>query len=367
MKQVFTLIVLFCAISMGHSQDIGIERLIYPTKPFMVYELSTRIPVFWQIKNYGDTIDSRVVTLGLYPEGSSPGFSLFRSDFSKGQSVPIDYRNPEFYNFGLNNLVDIDFVMGFTTPEHAAGDTIEICLQATVTGDTNPDNDTLCFKIILADRQERDLALHILNPVQNAKTMAGATVEFEISVRNDGATAYTADSLYLEMAIIKDDKLLDAFNFGVSNPSAIPMGDSASVSVDIPLSYLFPEGDVIFGFQISWLSDDGLVELGETSHSNNTRYVVLEVTPSGIGELGHTGFWMGNAPGTLSLNSPTMPNGELDVQLFTMGGQLVKRLGHVPMQGGTAMVDTKGLPLGTYIISVSQGSQFIYRSKVVVE
>jgi len=82
MKKILLSSLLLSFFLIAKSQDIGVNKLIYPNTPFSVYELSSYVPVYWEIANLGeDTIENRIVTLTLHAEGSSPRFTEFESRY----------------------------------------------------------------------------------------------------------------------------------------------------------------------------------------------------------------------------------------------------------------------------------------------
>jgi len=368
MKRILPLFFLMTLAFNSMSQDVGIERLIYPNKPLSVYELTSYVPVYWQIKNYGtDTISNRVFTLGLYAGGSSPKYNFFRGDMEVGQSLPLDPRNPAYYNYGFHKLVGMEGVMSFITPEYAPGDTIEICLEATVEGDVNRTNDTLCFKIILAERPSRDLVVHILDPVHGQEINPNHTVSFDISLRNDGMVTYTKDSIYGQMAIGQGNKTLDLVSIATALPKNIKPGDSAVVVFDIPLSNDFPLGEVFFGFRMSWMSEDGFYEMGEDVMDNNIRYVTLNSLVSSVSDNLREGIFAYNTLNEIIVAGDFAQGEKLNLQLFDLQGKVVYSQNVEGIAGNGFAISTKNLAEGLYILGIEQNDQLVYREKIFVK
>lgn len=350
------------------SQDIGVNKLIYPNTPFSVYELSSYVPVYWEIANLGeDTIENRIVTLTLHAEGSSPRFTEFRADMEVGFTAPIDPRKDDFYRFGLSELFGIQGVMGFITPEHAAGDTIEVCVEATVTGDTDPSNNSMCFEIILEERQDRDMVLHILNPASGSEIHPNHTVDFDLSVRNDGGVTYKKDSVYGQMAIEKDGKTLDLVSVAAPLTKNIQPGDSAIITFSIPLSKDFPLGDVYFGFKVSWLSDDGFYELGESNTNNNIRYVLLKTTTSSLRDLNRSDISAFANSNQLTIKGEFSNESKMNIKLFDLSGKNVLTTNSGYNANGLIQISTTSLDNAIYILAIEQEGRIIYREKVLIK
>jgi hypothetical protein len=353
---------------LSKAQDIGIEKLTYPTKDYQSFELTSYFPIYYTIKNYGDdSIDNRVITLELIAEGASPRYTQFKAQLPKGWSAPVDDRKVEFYENGFHNLVGMSSVMGMLTPEYGAGDTLHICLVATVEGDVDRSNDSLCFYITLKERPNRDLVLHILSPEEDSEVHPNHTVSFDLSVRNDGEIAYDRDSVYGQMAIEKNQETLDLVNIALALENHIEPGDSATVNVSFHLPKSFETGQFFMGFRLAWLSDDNVFELGEGNLDNNIRYVSLNSTVSSVNDLFETPVSILNGNNALILKGDFSEVEILNTVLFNMNGQKVHSQMFTQPNGNSLIIPTNGLSNGAYMLLLEDGNGSLARYKVIVD
>ncbi|MBI1184520.1 T9SS type A sorting domain-containing protein [bacterium] len=366
MKRIFPLVAIIVLAVAAKAQDVGVEKLIYPKKHYPVFEVSSTVPAYWSIKNYGDTIQSRVFTVGIKVGDKPKNYTLFRSDMAVDEVFPFDPRNVKFYQNYFDQLLGIESVIGFKTPEYAAGDTLKICLEATVTGDTNPANDSACFEIILADRQPRDLDLHILSPKAGTEVSPNHTVSFDVSVKNQGSVAYTDDSVFVLMQVFSDNKVSDVKAFSAHINKNLNPGDSTIMTFDYPTSVSLPEGDVYFIFNVSWLSEDRFYVLGESSTSNNRRYVKMKSVISSVGEVKDRNIRAYQAENEIIVNGNFEGIDNLSFTLLDMQGRVMKTERMNSAAGNQSNLSTAGLAQGVYLLNVVGQNTLLYRQKIMV-
>lgn len=352
----------FVMISISaQAQDFGIEKMIYPTKSLPHYEVNTAVPLYYWIKNYGDSIDNRVVTLEVDAEGSSPKSISFRASTPKDFRTPMDFRNQAFYDAGFDQISGIERVMAMVTPEGNVGDTIEVCVIATVRGDVNPANDQICFKMVLDANKDRDLALHILSPESGKKYAPGRTISFDLSVRNDGQEDYELDTLYAQGQIIINGQVADFFAFQQEMKGGVAMGDSSSVIVDIPLNENF-SGKMLFCYRVVWMSDDAEVELSETNANNNIRCVEVEVSPMSIGSIRGLDLSLLTRGSTVVVEGDFSSLGAVDASLYDMTGKKV-RTKHASTSSGSVSLDHSMLQPGVYVFTLEAEGSLLMKEK----
>ncbi|MGB0432553.1 MAG: T9SS type A sorting domain-containing protein [Bacteroidia bacterium] len=366
-KILFSVFAVIFTLSIS-AQDIGVGELIYPYDNYAEYELSSYVPVYWNFKNYGDdTLENRVITLELLAEGSSPRFTQFRANITKDFVGPIDDRDPVFYQYGFHELFGIESVMGIITPEHAAGDTIEICVIASVEGDVDRSNDTACFHIVLKEWQNRDLVVHILNPEPKSEVHPNHSVTFDLGIRNAGEVTYTRDSVYLQMAFEKDGQTMDLVNVAKKIDSEIISGDSAIITLDVPLSKNFPLGDFYVGFRVAWLSDDGVFELGESNTDNNIRYTQLSCMASSIADLPQLNlkaFYNGES---IIVSGDFFNASELTSTLYSLNGQVIDQQKQSINQNTTIAFNYNLATTGAYILVLKADNGRVFSQKVYID
>ncbi|MFY0674281.1 MAG: T9SS type A sorting domain-containing protein [Bacteroidia bacterium] len=368
MNKIFLGLILVSMSLLSRAQDIGIEQLYYPTEAYQSFELSSYFPVYYQIKNYGEEFDDKVMTLELIAEGMSPRFTQFRSPtIPQGWTAPIDDRRPEFYEFGFHQLVGMSSVMGLITPEASVGDTLHICLVATVEGDVNPTNDTLCFYITLKERKNRDLRLLILSPENDTEVHPHHSVSFDLSIRNDGSESYDNDSIYGQMALEKGGQTLDLINFTMALNTEIEPGDSATATIDVPLSKDFETGPFFMGFRIAWLSDDKVFELSEGNLDNNIRYVRLNATTSSINSLFENSFSIVNAEYAIIIKGNFSENQIQNARMYNMSGRELEQNLNMMFSASDLKINTSNISSGTYILLLEGINGSISRHKVIVD
>lgn len=368
MNRILLVLVFVSSLTLSIGQDIGIERLIYPTKAYESFELSSYFPVYYQIKNYGDEFDDKIMTLELLAEGMSPRFTQFRTPtIPQGWTAPIDDRSPEFYEFGFHQLVGMSSVMGVITPEAAPGDTLHICLVATVEGDVNPSNDTLCFYIVLEERLNRDLRLLILSPEIDDEVHPHHTASFDLSIRNDGEVNYTRDSIYGQMALEKGGQTLDLVNFAMAINEDIDPGDSIGITVDVPLSKDFETGPFFMGFRITWLSNDNVYELGESNLDNNIRYVRLNSTTSSLNNPLQESIRIINSENSLIISGDFSEIQSLHTKMYNMNGQVVYSHMFMDAVVNSISIPTNNISGGTYLLLLENSNGALARFKVIVD
>ena len=350
------------------AQDIGVGELIYPKKNFEVFETSSYVPVYWNFKNYGDdTLENRIITLELLAEGSSPRFTQFRANITKDFVGPLDDREPLFYQYGFNELFGIQGVMGIITPEAAPGDTIDICVVATVEGDVDHSNDTACFSIVLKEWKNRDLVMHILNPQPKSEVHPNHSVTFELSVRNDGSEIYDHDSLYMQMAFEKDGETMDLVNISNKLNGSIEPGDSAIVSLNVPLSNKFPLGDFYVGFRVAWLSEDKVYELGESNSDNNIRYTTLTCTASSLAELPQLNLQIKQMNNAIIVNGDFESANAVTSRIISISGKTVASKNALVNGNSQLVFNTNSFDKGIYLLIIEADNGKVFSNKVFVD
>jgi len=347
----------------SYAQDFGIEKMIFPVENPAKYELNTAIPLYYWVKNFGDSIESREFTIEVDAQGSSPRFTTFRASMPKGFRAPLDYRQQAYYESGFDDIFGMNGVMIMMTPEAAAGDTIEVCITATVKGDINPANDQICFEIVLQENKNRDLVLHILDPQPGAKVTAGWSANFDLSVRNDGSVDYTLDTLYAQGNLIVDGDLVDVFSFRQEMKGGVAIGDSNLATVEIPLSDQFPVGKATFCYRVLWMTEDAVVELFEPVISNNARCVEIEVTPSSIGKIGTMDLEIGNSNGAVMVSGDFGAYDNVTMQLYDLNGKLVASL-FSETSNGVVALPYGALTNGMYLFTMQAGGNVLIKEKL---
>lgn len=362
MRRFYSTVFTIVLLSIGaQAQDFGIEKMIYPTKSLPHYEVNTAVPLYYWIKNFGDSIDNRVVTLEVDAEGSSPKSISFRASTPQGFRTPMDFREQAFYDARFDEISGIERVMAMMTPEGNVGDTIEVCITATVRGDINPANDQICFKIVLDANKDRDLALHILNPESGKKYASGKTVSFDLSVRNDGQEDYTLDTMYGQGQIIINNQVADFFAFQREVKGGLAMGDSASVVLDIPINETF-SGKMLFCYRVVWMSDDAEVELFETNPNNNIRCVEIEISPTSIGDIHGLDISLLSEGNSVVVEGDFSSVGTIRASLYDLTGKKVNTV-----QTSTAMgrvsLDHSTLSPGMYVFTLEAEGTLLFKEK----
>lgn len=357
------LLVLVCTGFMPlAAQDFGIEKMIYPTEKLPHYELNTAVPLYYWIKNFGDDIPETVVTLEVDAQGSSPRTVSFIGAIPKGFRSPMDFGHQGFYDTGFDQIPGIERVMVMLTPEGNAGDTIEVCVSATVEGDINHDNDRVCFKMVLDANKDRDVAMHILSPEEGKKFRAGRIIPFELSLRNDGAEDYPVDTLYGQGQILIDGEAVNFFSIKEPLGSSLKTGDSSTATVYIPMDETYPGGKLTFCYRAVWMSEDGRVELLENSMENNIRCVEIEMSPLSVGEIEGLDLNLIRKEQAIWVTGNFASLDRVDAYLYDMNGKKVAEV-QASTAAGSVQLEHGNLPSGVYMFTLSSKGSVLLQEK----
>lgn len=367
MRKLSLLLVLFGSSVLAlQAQDFGIEKMIYPKAELPHYEVNTAVPLYYWLKNFGEAIDESIFSIEVDAEGSSPRSIAFIGSMEKGYRTPMDYGHQNFYAAGFDQIPGIERVMVMVTPEGNPGDTIEVCISATVEGDINHDNDEVCFKMILDANDSRDIAMHILSPEEGKKFGAGRVIPFELSLRNDGFEDYPSDTLYGQGQIIIEGEVVDFFSIKEPLTRSIRTGDSSSAIVNIPMDPSYPGGKLTFCYRVVWMSDDAKVELFETSQINNIRCVEIEMSPLSIGTIEGLDLSLSRQGSAVVVQGDFASVDVVDASLYDLTGKQVATA-HAPTAAGSVQLDHSGLPAGMYMFTLVSKGNLILKEKYWVQ
>lgn len=346
-KLLLLLAMILPASVLVNAQDIGISEIRYPVKTIVTHELTTVVPVYYTIKNYGSALEGAAITVKLIPETSSPGVVSFTANVAEDGEVLMDAREQSFYQNGLSQVPGIGGVLRFQTPEASAGDTIDVCVVATVEDDVNTSNDTMCFEVILAERQPRDLGLEIVQPNENDEVKTWEDLPIQLTISNGGDVDYTRDSLFMQLQIVQGQSVLDQIGFAVTLDSDIAAGSSATIDVNLPIGKAFPVGQTSFCLRVSWLSQDLLVELAETNFDNNDDCVAVNVVANSIDEISANSSFYFDGSQIIGQIDEKAIGKNVRIALYSMEGKLLyqNELDAMPAQIQIPVNNHKGIHL----------------------
>lgn len=354
-----TLLSLFTAFCTSIlAQDIGVERIIYPTAEYSGYEINSTIPFYYVIKNYGERIEEKRIDLTLNAEMSSPVSVSFTTTLEEGGEIVLDPRKQAFYNSGLSEIPGISGLIYVRTPEIGVGDSLGVCVEVFMEGDTNSDNDELCMDIILIEPLDRDLSMEIVSPSSGEEVASWTEMEVEMDISNSGSIDYDNDSLFFQAQLQLSNQQPITFNAVAALSEAIPAGESRTVTTKVEISRNFPETDAVFCFNVLWMAEDYVVQLLETNFQNNDDCVSVSVVKSSLEEDLFDGLEFVQANGQLRIYD--LPKNS-QLALFNLQG---KRVFQQQLLEEGATISTLNFPKGVYLIQMQIAKGELYTEKI---
>lgn len=339
----------FIMANVGHAQDMAVETISLnqyaELKSGTTRSIAVSMTVF-------EAIPANT-TLSFYYEFDNNGVKAGRENLTINQNVPV--------GGDINPVpVPVEVPMGMN-------DTVTFKMICQLTGDTNPDNDTLTTQFIIKDKVANDISVSIVSPTDGSEQRNWTQVPFNLEITNEGTTTLNSGTPMI-IGLTVDNQQQGNPGVVQYNGDALQPGASTNVMLNINLPRNFPLGSANICIAYIWaVAENNQVRSIDGNTADNSACVAMTVVQNDVNEavVGLGAMYVSQKQLNLELENRNGTN-QYRFEVVSMTGQQISTSVAPAALNTTHQIDLQRAQSGMYILNIYADDKYVGSEKFMV-
>lgn len=256
----------------------------------------------------------------------------------------------------------------FVDVPNKVGDSTELIVVMSMSGDEKTSNDTIRSKYLVASKARKDISVEIVSPTNNSEVKTWSALPVTLKLTNHGLDVYEKGK-GLGYWIYANGTFIGDSYFDYDGPD-LAFGESSEITVDLNVNRHASEGQLEICIRAFIMEKEGTQYLlDESALNDNEGCTQLNVVANGVDER------------VLTLQSLRYQNGQVHIGLTHQAEPSHYRIDILAINGkrltsgnfnvvqGQPVLETINLPTaspGMYIVNIYSNNAFVGSEKIMI-